>query len=93
MLPARPSPLGAAATRTSCGLSVPPHSPVEEGSVQGPRDEEGYPQDGDGALPGPDLGVEFSLTSCPTRDPVSLNPVAAHRRHYLSLPEDGRGSG
>jgi hypothetical protein len=37
--------------------------------------------------------VHYQDLTCPTRDPVSLNPVAAHRHHYLSLPEDGRGSG
>jgi hypothetical protein len=45
-----PPPPGQAA-----GLSLSPHSPVEEGPVQGPGGEDGYPQDGDGALPGRDF--------------------------------------
>jgi hypothetical protein len=70
-----------------------PHISVEEGSVQSPGGEEGYPQDGDGTLAGHDLGVECPLTSCSVRDPVSLHPVVKHRRHYLRVPEDGRSSG
>jgi hypothetical protein len=51
---------------------------VEEGSVQGLGGEEEYPQDGDGALLGRDLGVERLLTGCSTRDPVSLHLVVEH---------------
>jgi hypothetical protein len=51
---------------------------MEEGSVQGPRGEEGYPQDGDGALLGRDHGVEHPLTGCSARDPVSPHPVVEH---------------
>jgi hypothetical protein len=46
---------------------------MEEGSVLGVGSEEGYPQDGDGSLPGRELGVECSLTSSPVIDPVSLH--------------------
>jgi hypothetical protein len=68
-----PSPPGQAVE-----LSALPHPSVEEGLVQGPRGEEGSLQDGDGALPGCDLGVERPLTSCSARDLVSLHPVTEH---------------
>jgi hypothetical protein len=68
-----PPPLGEAA-----GLSIPPYTPTEEGSVQGLRGEKGYPQDGDGALPGHDPGVECPLTGCSVRDPISPYLVVEH---------------
>jgi hypothetical protein len=40
----------------------------EEGSIQGLRGEEGYPQDGVGTPPGCDGGAEHSSTSCSARD-------------------------
>jgi hypothetical protein len=61
-----PSPPGQAAE-----LSALLHTSVEEGSVQGPGGEEGYPQNGDGALPGRDLGVECPFNGYSVRDPVS----------------------
>jgi hypothetical protein len=64
--------------RQAVELSASPHTPTEEGSVQGPRGEEGYPQDGDGALLGRDHGVEHPLTGCSARDPVSPHPVVEH---------------
>jgi hypothetical protein len=66
-------PLGQAAR-----LSIPPHTPAEEGSVHGLGSEEGYPQDGDGKLLGHDLAVECPLTGCLARDPVSQHPVVEH---------------
>jgi hypothetical protein len=71
-----PPPLGQAT-----GLSLMPDSLVEEGTVQGPRGEERYSKDGDGVLPGCDLGIECSPTGYPMRDPVSLHSVAAHQCH------------
>jgi hypothetical protein len=75
------------------GLTIWPHTPAEEGSVQGLRSEEGYLQDGDGSLPRRDLGVECSLTGCSVRDLVSPHLVAEHRCYRPRVPEDGRGSG
>jgi hypothetical protein len=60
------------------GFSVWPHTPAEEGSFQGPRSEERYPQDGYGALSGCDFGVECLLTGCSVRDPVSPHQVVEH---------------
>jgi hypothetical protein len=70
-----------------------PHTPAEEGSVQDPGGEKGYPQDGDGALLGHDPGVEYLLTGCLAIDPVSTHLVAEHRLYRPRVLEDGGGSG
>jgi hypothetical protein len=75
------------------GLSMLPHTSVEEGSVHGSGGDEGYPQDGDGAAPGRDLGVEWPLTGGLARDPVSPHLIVEHRCYHLRLLENGRGSG
>jgi hypothetical protein len=65
----------------------------EEGSIQGLRGEEGYPQDGDGTPPGCDGGAEHSSTGRSVRDRDSPHLVAECRCHYPRLHEDGRGLG
>jgi hypothetical protein len=69
-----------------------PPSLQEEGSIQGLRGEEEYPQDGDGTPPGCDGRAEHSSTSRSARDRDSLHPALERRRHHPRLHEDGRGS-
>jgi hypothetical protein len=77
-LPGRLSPLGAATTRTSCRTQYTASYPNGRRISSRSWGEERNPQDGDGALPGCDLGVEGPLTGCLAIDLVSLHPVTEH---------------
>jgi hypothetical protein len=67
-LPSRLSLLRVIATRTSYRTLFTASYLLEEGQVQGIWGEERCPQDGDGAPPGRDGGVEHPLTNCTVRD-------------------------
>jgi hypothetical protein len=74
-------------------LCSPPPTLLREGQVQGRWGEERCSQDGDGAPPGCDVGVECPLVGCSATDRVSSHPAAELGRHHPRVLEDGRRSG
>jgi hypothetical protein len=66
---------------------------MKEEQIQGHWGEERGSQDGDGAPPGCDVGVEHPLAGYSVRDRVSLYLASELRRHHSRVPEDGRGLG